>query len=273
MNTLFSHSRMGSLLQSLHTLSTVRVGYFDVSGAGVIAYPPQCARFCQLVRAAKNGDDACIACDSAAYEHVRRHRATHIYRCHAGLTEVISPITTDDDQLLGYLMIGQLRLVPHDAPGLKDAPPELRDAYHQLPAMSMEQLHATVQILQTFATYIWLDNCIRIQNEPLGARVASYVRAHLGEDLAIETLCRAFGVSKTTLCASVKGDLGTTVSALIRAERIKAAQHLLESSSLPIAHLAERVGIHDYNYFTKVFKEYTGVAPTIYRKLCENQCR
>jgi YesN/AraC family two-component response regulator len=49
------------------------------------------------------------------------------------------------------------------------------------------------------------------------------------------------------------------------------AKQYLEETRNPIYEIAENVGIPDYNYFTKVFKEETGVTPSAFRALCENE--
>ncbi|MDR0449767.1 MAG: AraC family transcriptional regulator, partial [Treponema sp.] len=49
------------------------------------------------------------------------------------------------------------------------------------------------------------------------------------------------------------------------------AEELLESGVKLISEIAEAVGISDYNYFTKVFKEETGITPSVFRRLCEKE--
>jgi YesN/AraC family two-component response regulator len=61
------------------------------------------------------------------------------------------------------------------------------------------------------------------------------------------------------------------VNELIRSVRIDKAKHLLQAGELSVSAVAEEVGIMDYNYFAKVFKEETGVQPSIYRRLCEGE--
>jgi YesN/AraC family two-component response regulator len=56
---------------------------------------------------------------------------------------------------------------------------------------------------------------------------------------------------------------------LIRDIRIERAKQLLQSGKQPVFEIACQVGIWDYNYFTKVFNEETGVPPSTFRKLCE----
>ena len=53
---------------------------------------------------------------------------------------------------------------------------------------------------------------------------------------------------------------------MIAQRRVDAAKILLSHSSAPISAVAEAVGISDYNYFSKVFRSFTGMTPSMFRK-------
>ena len=48
--------------------------------------------------------------------------------------------------------------------------------------------------------------------------------------------------------------------------RIRNAKELLLSTNEQVGEIARKVGIPDYNYFTKIFRKMTGQTPTQYRK-------
>ena len=48
--------------------------------------------------------------------------------------------------------------------------------------------------------------------------------------------------------------------------RQSAAKELLSDTKTPISQVASEVGYDNYSYFTKIFKEKTGVSPGDYRK-------
>jgi AraC-like DNA-binding protein len=280
METILNQNKMLNLLQSFYTIAKARVGFFNIEGNEILAYPAPLSEYCTLIRTAKKGDDACKKCDHDAFQYSTRHKGLYIYQCHAGLTEMIAPIITAGDERIGYLMIGQIRLLGGpDMPqwekiwrkGEVPSPDLLRikDAYGRLTVMRTDQVRAGANILQAFANYVWLDNYIRIQNEPLSIRVEKYIRDNLRKPLGLSKITRQFGVGKTTLCKAVKQDFHRTVTELIRDVRIERAKQLLQSGKQPVCEIAEEVGILDYNYFTKVFKEEIGVPPSTFRKLCE----
>jgi AraC-like DNA-binding protein len=149
----------------------------------------------------------------------------------------------------------------------------LRQAYAKLLVIKNEQIRACANILQALASYVQLDNYIRIMNEPLSSRVKQHISSNLRDTLSIPELARQFGVGKTTLCGAVKRDYQLTVNELVRHSRIERAKELLRLDKQPISVVAEQVGIPDYNYFAKVFKEETGAPPSLFRKLCEGEYR
>lgn len=48
------------------------------------------------------------------------------------------------------------------------------------------------------------------------------------------------------------------------------AMELLESSSLSISKIAENCGYENSAYFTKIFKMYHGISPSVYKKKKKN---
>jgi AraC-like DNA-binding protein len=281
MDMIWNQSGIMKLLESFFTLVKIRVGFFDLDGGEIMAYPLLRTEFCGMIRASASGDSACRRCDKNAFQHAAKSKGPYIYQCHAGLTEAIAPIVGSGEERIAFLMFGQVRLPENreagrleELRGKLEPPPlqlnSLKSAYSKLTVIKMDQLRACATILQSLASYVWLDNYIRIQNEPLSSRVKNYLDKNLDKPLSLAGIARKFGVGKTTLCKSLKRDCHLTVNELIRSLRVDKAKQLLQTGKLPIRAVAEQVGITDYNYFTKVFREETGVPPSTFRKLCED---
>ena len=280
MDMIWNQNKMMKLLENFYTLVMARIGFFDLEGKEILGYPASRAEFCNILRSNKTGDTACRRCDEQAFRQAAKMKGPYVYNCHAGLIEMVAPIITAEEERLGYLMIGQIRQsgdlnknVWKDI-GRKTRLPNLdtlKAAYLKLPVLTMAQGGACANVLQALATYVWFDNYFRIQKEPLSSRVKDYVSKNLDKPLSLKDIALSFKIGKTTLCKSVKRDINITVNELIRSLRIEKAKQLLQSAELPIFTVAEQVGIPDYNYFTKIFKEETGVTPSVFRKLCEKE--
>ena len=91
------------------------------------------------------------------------------------------------------------------------------------------------------------------------------------EKLSLESISNALHIGRTKLCRLAKElSGGHTLSFLLSQRRIEAAKGLLVQSSLPVYAVAESVGISDYNYFSRVFRSFTGVTPRDFRKKGRN---
>jgi AraC-like DNA-binding protein len=280
MDMIWSQNKMMKLLKSFYTLVNVRIGFFDLEGGEIQGYPVYRTEYCNIIRAQKAGDNACRRCDKQAFRQAAKMKGPYVYQCHAGLIEMVAPIITSEDERIGYLMIGKARQ-PEDLDdnlwkdigrkaGLSNMA-RLKSAYLQLPVLKMDQGRACADVLQALATYVWFDNYFRVQKEPLSVRIKDYISMNLSKPLSLKEIADGFEIGKTTLCKSVKREMHITVNELIRSLRIDKAKQLLQTGEFPIFIVAEQVGIPDYNYFTKVFKEETGVTPSIFRRLCENE--
>jgi AraC-like DNA-binding protein len=281
MDVIWKQGLMRKLLQSFFTLAKARVGFFDLEGNEILAFPPERSDYCNIIRSNPKGDEACRRCDKDAIRKARWHNGPYIYQCHACLTEGLAPISSEKGRV-AYLMIGQVRQfgdhegrrwdeIRRKFGDLCSDMDGLKSAYSKLPVIKIHEIRASADILQALANYVWLDNYIRIQNEPLSVRVKAYIADNITGDLSLAGLARQFGIGKTTLCGAVKRDYQMTVNQLIRSVRVERAKQLLQSGSQSIAQIAEMVGIYDYNYFSKVFREETSIAPSVFRRLCEKE--
>lgn len=86
------------------------------------------------------------------------------------------------------------------------------------------------------------------------------------EPINIELLANAFFISVSHLQHLFKSQTGMTIVDYINKTRIENSCSLLEKTDFHISVISEKVGIFDYNYFSRLFKKYVGVTPTQYRK-------
>ena len=59
--------------------------------------------------------------------------------------------------------------------------------------------------------------------------------------------------------------MGVSLREFITNERMEAAKAMLGAGKLRVADIAERVGIHDVKYFSRLFKKAVGCTPGEYR--------
>lgn len=84
--------------------------------------------------------------------------------------------------------------------------------------------------------------------------------------ITLGDIARENHLSMGHLSALIKDTTGISFSSYIAGKRIEDAKNLLRNEALSIDEIADMVGYGDYFYFTKVFKKYTGVSPSAFRK-------
>lgn len=100
-------------------------------------------------------------------------------------------------------------------------------------------------------------------------RVCAYMESHLDEKLTISNLSRRFCVAPTSLKACFRRLYGQPIHAWLQEMRMKRAEELLRTSSMPVIQVAQAVGYDGANQFSVAFKRYYGVTPRQYIKMSE----
>lgn len=92
-------------------------------------------------------------------------------------------------------------------------------------------------------------------------KVRDYILAHVGEDLTLDRIARAVGISTSSIQRLFKEHFGTTVSDFIRLERLEMARTALERDGIQISQAAYLAGYRNPSSFTTAFKKTYGVSP------------
>lgn len=86
------------------------------------------------------------------------------------------------------------------------------------------------------------------------------------EDFGLPQLCRKMGMSRSQLFRKMKALTDLAPSDLIRTHRLNRARALLECGTANVAEAAWEVGFKDPSYFSKLYQEEFGEAPSTTRK-------
>lgn len=98
-------------------------------------------------------------------------------------------------------------------------------------------------------------------------RVKEFLDIHFAEEISYKEFNRIFGYSEKYITAVFKEKLGITPSRYVLEKKMELATKLLTSDcGLLLREVAQRVGYSDQLYFSKVFKNYTGMSPSSYMK-------
>jgi AraC-like DNA-binding protein len=94
----------------------------------------------------------------------------------------------------------------------------------------------------------------------------SYLHDHLAERISLPELATHIGCNPSTVTRLFARYLQRTPMQWLLDARMDRAAHLLVTTALPVGEIGRQVGIDDPYYFSKRFRQYYGVAPTVYRR-------
>ena len=101
---------------------------------------------------------------------------------------------------------------------------------------------------------------------PFVIRLTDYIGSHISGTITNQELCDALGMSQSSLNRHVQAETGRTVQGFIMQLRMEKAKRLLASTEDSVNSIANACGMENFSYFTRAFKQATGVTPTQYRR-------
>lgn len=115
--------------------------------------------------------------------------------------------------------------------------------------------------------YNFLNPLLKPSSLPLPlVKMRDFVEAGLNRKISLSDLVKVGGVSPATVCRLFSRHLGMRPFEWINKKRIYKASALLLSTDMRIGEIADRVGIGDHYYFSKLFTKMKNVPPGKFRR-------
>lgn len=129
---------------------------------------------------------------------------------------------------------------------------------------SIEQIPAfQTQMVRTYCGLVRKHNLK--DYSPLTQKIITCVDTELCADLSLKTLAERLSVNASYLSTLFKKEVGLPLTEFVNRRRIAYAQSLLIHTTLPIKTVAQKCGVPDVYYFSRMFKRVTGTTPKAYR--------
>ena len=110
------------------------------------------------------------------------------------------------------------------------------------------------------------------QKDPIDLENAkTYICRHLQEDLSMQEVCQAIGISSGYLSRKFR-ESGTTFRKYIMDARLERSVNLLTQTQEPVNVISDYLGFSSPSYFTSCFHKKYGMTPLEYRKHYKFQC-
>ncbi len=110
--------------------------------------------------------------------------------------------------------------------------------------------------------------CTRFKNDeshpPAVNRIIAYINANYTRKISLDELCAELNMSKQYCMRIFKRHLHTTINDYILATRMKHAAYCLRYTYMNVNETSNYLGFSSVSYFSRVFKDYYGVAPSEY---------
>jgi YesN/AraC family two-component response regulator len=97
-------------------------------------------------------------------------------------------------------------------------------------------------------------------------QASAYIQQNYTRSFSLVELSETIGVSKSYLSRIFKMDMGISLWDYLNRLRNQKAKELLLLTDESITEIAAEVGYEDVGYFSRVFREITGLSPRTYRQ-------
>lgn len=106
---------------------------------------------------------------------------------------------------------------------------------------------------------------VPLRVDPVTEKIRNYMEEHYCEKISLETLAEYLYMNPTYLSTLFKQKMGESFKNYLISLRVEKAKHLLLETDLKIYTVAKLVGYEDFRYFSKMFKNITGMTTLEYR--------
>jgi len=201
--------------------------------------------------------------------------------CFAGLHESAVPIRVGE-KVIAYLRTGQVLFRKPTASEAAKATRQATDLddgfdraaletnYRQSQVMGRSQYDSLLRLLEIFALQLSaLSNELMIKQtaseEPAIGRARAFIAEHVTEDLSLEQVSRAVGMSSFYFCKKFKEATGLTFTEHLSRLRVEAVKQLLLNPYKRVSEAAYEAGFQSLSQFNRMFSRIAGEPPTTYR--------
>lgn len=99
--------------------------------------------------------------------------------------------------------------------------------------------------------------------------VKDYVDKNYRDEISVASISKDLNINYNYLSYCFKNETNENLSSYISRIRIEKAKLYLEDLKIPISNISEMVGFSEHNYFSKIFKKYTSLTPSEYRRMAK----
>ena len=204
----------------------------------------------QVVMLIQNGDPKAASFASDLIENIGSHfnsdQPKTLHALQNAMNEIIAGTLRAHEWIEQFLDVEALKAV--DYLNCKDQ--------EEMKALAIDVLEKLITVVSRFM------DC---HNNKIVDQVCEYTLRHIDEELSVKTLSNKLFVNKSYLSEVFKQQFGMTLLEYITMVKMERAKKLLHEGNLKNYEIAETLGFKDNEYFSRLFKKYTGRLPKDYK--------
>jgi AraC-like DNA-binding protein/ligand-binding sensor protein len=266
----------------IYKLVGVVVDFVNLDGKAMNILPfEHLNKYCAALQRSPN--EPCQCYTSKFLIEARNLQQVLLYRCYAGLTDLILPLYDEEKKYIGALTAGQF-FVEGETPcseefisdlgkreKVETGDKTLYELYMESPVLNQRQIEGLIDFLHYIGEMI-LDARSKILFWEQGNAadriqlIRDYIHQNYMKDLSVEKIAARFFLSPNYFCRYFKKSTGVTFVEYLNLYRIQKAEELLRNRALGIMEISIRCGFGSISQFYRYFKQIKGVSPKELRK-------
>lgn len=130
-----------------------------------------------------------------------------------------------------------------------------------------------IKAMESYSERMWevsklkTDDSNSVEKIDIGNKAIDYIKQnYTNSDLNVQQVADNLFISRSYLTKLIKGKTGNNFTDYLNKLRIDTSiNFLLDNKDLSIKEIAEKVGYNSQHYFSRAFKNYTGLSPIQYK--------
>ena len=269
---LFYTEEVKKLIEDFSYCFDVKITFFSPDMYELlVGYHTRSSDFCTLMQNGLNARYRCIQQDNMMCAKCKEEGKSQLYSCHAGLTEMVIPITIED-KVVSYAFLGQFRssdnlnedlLAEWINAGLDGE--ELKKAFLDRPLYKGEMLEKLIHLFSQNLELLLVSKDLKLFHPSISEAVITYIDRHIKERIEIKDLATYLSMSDSGLTHALKRQLDLSFKELLIERRISAFEQIVMTDpEITIKEASQKVGYEDSLYFSRLYSQKRGCAPTAF---------
>ncbi len=262
------------ILDIFTDLFDIRIAFFSIEGKELkVGKRKGLCQYCSLLRQRLDYESICLNLDEKMRSKALIDKKMIRYQCHGGMTEAIIPIHIEDN-LIGYLMIGQFR-ISREPLGTsirkqwaeKIGTDELEAAFLKTPYFPEMYALNILKLFKVLVDHILYRHMVDLYSSSSIQPLLAYLQSHIEEQLDLTEASSILFQSQSSLSHKFKKLTGKSFKQFqIDMKLDKADEFFKMNPEMSIKEVAYRVGYKDPYYFSRLYKKYRGQSPSQTKK-------